>query len=193
TLKVELGGHPRMAVKQQLRIKSKDIKIYPKSPSEEPIMLLRLPESVTNIDPAVLPPGDCMAPSDAEELQVSGRGATTAEGGLGVKDLMCLEVKTLSKGHCPDLSGTSYEKHTYIYCGGGINGAEIKACKGDSGSGLLRKEMIKKSFLLFFKKKKKADVLYGVLISGHAECEDKFVFVDLCAKPIKRWIDKFVS
>ncbi|KAI4886371.1 hypothetical protein NFI96_017688, partial [Prochilodus magdalenae] len=187
TLKVELGGHPRMAVRKQLPISTENIKVYP---SEEPIMLLKLPESVRKIDPAVLPPGACMAPSDAEELQVSGRGATTAEGGIGVKDLMCLEVKTLSKDHCPDLSGTNYEKHTYIYCGGGINGAEIKACKGDSGSGLLRKEMIKKKMSLF---KKKADVLYGVLISGHAECEDKFVFVDLCAKPIKKWIDSYVS
>ena len=49
--------------------------------------------------------------------------------GPGVKDLMCLEVKTLSKSHCPDLSGTNYEKLTYIYCGGGVGGAEIKACQ----------------------------------------------------------------
>ncbi|KAL7844833.1 hypothetical protein SRHO_G00233720 [Serrasalmus rhombeus] len=106
---------------------------------------------------------------------------------------MCLEVKTLSKNHCPDLASTSYEKFTHIYCGGGVGGAEIKACKGDSGSGFLKKEMISESFLLFWSKKKAADVLYGVLISGHEACEDKFVFVDLCAKKIKKWIQKLVS
>uniref|UniRef100_A0AAR2JDB6 Peptidase S1 domain-containing protein n=1 Tax=Pygocentrus nattereri TaxID=42514 RepID=A0AAR2JDB6_PYGNA len=193
TLKVELGGHPKTAVKKQLRIASNNIILYAKSSSEEPIMLLKLPESVKNINPAVLPPGDCMAPTDGDELQVSGRGATTAEGGPGVKDLMCLEVKTLSKNHCPDLAGTSYEKFTHIYCGGGVGGAEIKACKGDSGSGFLKKEMISKSFFVFWSKEKKADVLYGVLISGHEACEDKFVFVDLCAKKIKKWIQKLVS
>ncbi|XP_066502824.1 serine protease 1-like [Hoplias malabaricus] len=194
TLKVELGGHPKMAVKKQLRIGSKDIRIYAKSAKEEPIMMLKLPERVKNISPAMVKTGDCLAPSDGEELQVSGRGATTAEGGPGVKDLMCLEVKTLSKNHCPDLSGTGYENHKYIYCGGGVDGAEIKACKGDSGSGLLKKEMTSKSHFFFWTKEVKVDVLYGVLISGHGdECEDKFVFVDICAKPIKKWIDKLLS
>ncbi|XP_066501265.1 trypsin-2-like [Hoplias malabaricus] len=186
-LKVELGGHPKMAVKQQLMVS--DIRVYPKSSTEEPIMLIKLPESA-KVAPAALPTGACIAPSDGDELQVSGRGATTAEGGMGVKDLMCLEVKIHSKSHCPDLSSTDYQKHNYIYCGGGVDGAAIKACKGDSGSGLLKKEMTSKSHFFFWTKEEKVDVLYGVLISGHGDaCEDKFVFVDICAKPIKKWID----
>ncbi|KAL6470779.1 hypothetical protein MHYP_G00218980 [Metynnis hypsauchen] len=132
TLKVEIGGHPKTAVKKQLLIKKKNIRVYAEN-LKEPIMLLKLPEAVKNIKPALLAPGDCMAPTDGEELKVSGYGATTAEGGEGVKDLMCLEVKTLSKNHCPDLSGTSYDKFTYIYCGGGVGGAEIKACQPISG------------------------------------------------------------
>ncbi|XP_066501273.1 serine protease 1-like [Hoplias malabaricus] len=194
TLKVELGGHPRMAVKKQLRIAINDIRIYAKSKREEPIMMLKLPERVKNISPAKVQAGDCMAPSDGEELQVSGRGATTAEGGPGVKDLMCLEVKTLSKNHCPDLSGSRYKKYKYIYCGEGVDEAEIQACKGDSGSGLVKKEMTSKSHFFFWTKEVKVDVLYGVLISGHGDaCEDKFIFVDICAKPIKKWIDKMLS
>ncbi|KAL6470785.1 hypothetical protein MHYP_G00219040 [Metynnis hypsauchen] len=192
TLKVEIGGHPKTAVKKQLLIKKKNIRVYAEN-LREPIMLLKLPEAVKNIKPALLAPGDCMAPTDGEELKVSGYGATTAEGGEGVKDLMCLEVKTLSKNHCPDLSGTNYDKFTYIYCGGGVGGAEIKACQGDSGSGFLKKELISKPALYFWSKEKTADVLYGVLLSGQDACEDKFVFVDLCAKKIKKWIDKLVS
>ncbi|KAL6470777.1 hypothetical protein MHYP_G00218960 [Metynnis hypsauchen] len=126
-LVVEIGGHPKTSVKKQMSIK--DIRIYP---SDEPIALLKLPEAVKDIEPAMLPTGTCTAPGDGEELEVSGRGATTAGGDQGVKDLMCLEVKTISKNHCPDLSGTIYEKLTYIYCGGGVDGAEIKACKSMS-------------------------------------------------------------
>ncbi|XP_072518311.1 kallikrein-7-like [Salminus brasiliensis] len=192
TLKVEVGGHPKNSVKKQMKINANDIMVYPKNPSEEPIMLLKLPKSVKNV-PAMIPPGDCMAPSDGEELTVSGRGATTAEGGPGVRDLMCLEVKTLSKSHCPDLSGRSYEKYKYIYCGGRTGKAKIKACKGDSGSGLLKKEKISKKSFFFWTKEEDVDMLYGVLISGHNACEGKFVFVDICAKPIKKWIDSVLK
>ncbi|XP_072518156.1 trypsin-like [Salminus brasiliensis] len=192
TLKVEVGGHPKNSVKKQMKINANDIRVYPKNPSEEPIMLLKLPKSVKNV-PAMIPPGDCMAPSDGEELTVSGRGATTAEGGPGVRDLMCLVVKTLSKSHCPDLSDSNYEKYKYIYCGEKTLNAEIKACKGDSGSGLLKKESILKSSFVFWTKEKKVDVMYGVLISGHDACEDKIVFVDICAKPIKEWIDSVLK
>ncbi|XP_037401541.1 trypsin II-P29-like [Pygocentrus nattereri] len=190
-LVVEIGGHPKTSVKKQMRVS--DIRIYPKSPSDEPIVLLKLPEAAKDIEPAVLPAGTCTAPGDGEELQVSGRGATTADGGQGVKDLMCLEVKTISKNHCTNLAGTSYEKFTYIYCGGGVGGAEIKPCKGDSGSGAVKKEMVSKSSYIFWTTKEKADVLYGVLISGHEECEDKFVFVDICSKSLKKWIDSNVA
>ncbi|KAL7844835.1 hypothetical protein SRHO_G00233740 [Serrasalmus rhombeus] len=78
-LVVEIGGHPKTSAKKQMSVS--DIRIYPKSPSDEPIVLLKLPEAAKDIEPAVLPAGTCTAPGDGEELQVSGRGPTTADGG----------------------------------------------------------------------------------------------------------------
>ncbi|XP_049322229.1 trypsin-like [Astyanax mexicanus] len=78
-LTVELGGHPNNTEKKSLRIQHANVIIY--SPTDEPIMLLKLPEAVKSIVPAVIKPGHCVVPDDGGELVVSGRGATNAEGG----------------------------------------------------------------------------------------------------------------
>ncbi|KAG9266026.1 trypsin-like [Astyanax mexicanus] len=190
-LTVELGGHLNNVKKKSQRIEHANVIIY--SPSDEPIMLLKLPEAVKSIVPAVLKPGHCVVPDDGDELMVSGRGATNAEGGPGVKDLMCLKLKSLSKGHCPDISGSNYEKYKFIFCGGAIDNAQIKACKGDSGSGVVRTEKVTKSSLIFWTKEKQYEMFSGVLISGEKECEDNFVFVNTCADKIKSWIDSVLK
>ncbi|XP_022532171.1 trypsin [Astyanax mexicanus] len=190
-LTVELGGHPKNAEKMTLRIEHANVFNY--SPSDEPIMLLKLPKAVKSIVPAVIRSGHCVVPDDGEELMVSGRGATSAEGGPGVKDLMCLKVKSLSKGHCPNIAGSNYEKYKFIFCGGAIDNAQIKACKGDSGSGVVRTQKVTKSSFIFWTKEEQSEMFTGVLISGEKECEDNFVFVNTCADKIKSWIDSILK
>ncbi|KAG9266028.1 trypsin II-P29-like [Astyanax mexicanus] len=93
-----------------------------------------------------------------------------ARSGPAAGDLMCMEVNALIKTECPEASETG-PNYKHIYCGK-PDKEEMNVCKGDSGSGVLKKEQVKG----MFNKKKIVDILYGVLISGHGECEDKFVF-----------------
>ncbi|XP_049322225.1 trypsin-like [Astyanax mexicanus] len=178
TLKVELGGHPKISAskKQQMTIDNANIR----HPLYEPIILLKLPKS-TNIKAAMLP-STCVTPSAGQKLQLSGKGATSEEG-PAAGDLMCMEVNALIKTECPEASETG-PNYKHIYCGK-PDKEEMKVCKGDSGSGVLKKEQVKG----MFNKKKIVDILYGVLISGHGECEDKFVFADICSNSLKKWVD----
>ncbi|KAL6470796.1 hypothetical protein MHYP_G00219150 [Metynnis hypsauchen] len=173
TLKVQLG-EPKTGPKNTLVIKSSDIL----TPLYEPILLLKLPNSVKDITPAVLPSGDCMAPHVEEELKVSGYNFLDSG-----TNLMCLDVKVSA---CKDV--TDFTKSKRIFCGDNTVCKEPTMCKDDYGSGLLKKETIKNK--IPFTKEKQSDTLYGVLIESQAE---QFIFLDICYGPIKKWLHDVVK
>ncbi|KAL6470780.1 hypothetical protein MHYP_G00218990 [Metynnis hypsauchen] len=100
TLTVQLSDQKK---KKPLVIKSSDIL----TPLNEPILLLKLPKSVTDIESAVLPTDGCMKPNEGDELQVSGYSFIKTEGAVNT-NLMCLDVK-VSK--CADLPETDSAKN----------------------------------------------------------------------------------
>ncbi|XP_036445028.1 granzyme M-like isoform X2 [Colossoma macropomum] len=166
-LKVQLHDQ-----KQPLAIKSSDIL----SPLYEPILLLKLPKPEKDIEPAVLPSGDCITPREGDGLQVSGY-SFKAEG-VSDTNLKCLDVKVSECGEMPD-----FTKSKRIFCGERTV-CKDSECQDDYGSGLLKKVTVSKKS--FFKKEKQADMMFGVLIESQS---NKFIFVDICYGPIKKWLD----
>ncbi|KAL6470788.1 hypothetical protein MHYP_G00219070 [Metynnis hypsauchen] len=77
TLTVQLSDQKK---KKPLVIKSSDIL----TPLNEPILLLKLPKSVTDIESAVLPTDGCMKPNEGDELQVSGYSFIKTEGEMAL-------------------------------------------------------------------------------------------------------------
>ncbi|KAL7844832.1 hypothetical protein SRHO_G00233710 [Serrasalmus rhombeus] len=167
TLKVKLSDKKTILV-----IKSSDVM----STSNEPILLLKLPKSVSSIKPALLPSGNCMTPEEGDELQVSGYSFTKTEGDVNT-NLMCLDVQV---SNCADLPETDTAKYKRVFCG---KKSEDISGQNDYGSGFLVKKLKKRKIT---RKVKQIDTLFGVLIDAQP---NQLIFYSICHQETKNWLD----
>ncbi|KAI4893451.1 hypothetical protein NFI96_019087 [Prochilodus magdalenae] len=142
-----------------------NIRKFNNNTNEENIILVKLPEPVSNITAAQLPASSCTRPELGETVLGLNCHHTSYDSDTAKVRILCVDRNITSCGK---------EASSVIFCADAIMSVyPFLRCPEDTGGAILKREGT-------------ANVVYGVKLSGYQ-------FMDICAEPVRQWINETIN